>query len=244
MLNNCFGRWVSENFFLFLIEGQKCSHSDPIESSDSYGDLSDTSDLKTPEKQSTNGSFSCDMAVSKNKMETEAEKKYPCPECGSFFRSKSYLNKHIQKVHVRALGGPLGDLGPALGSPFSPQQNMSLLESFGFQIVQSAFASSLVDPEVDQQPMGPEGKWDQFDLKAKQQSGYNDKMLWMKEEIMKFGSIAAIFFLIHFSFPLCLMPYPTFKPSLGRGKKCFLADELQKMVTLVRKRDLKHQMEL
>ncbi|KAM8797681.1 POZ-, AT hook-, and zinc finger-containing protein 1 isoform 1-T1 [Eudromia elegans] len=139
-------------------EGQKCSHSDPIESSDSYGDLSDTSDLKTPEKQSTNGSFSCDMAVSKNKMETEGEKKYPCPECGSFFRSKSYLNKHIQKVHVRALGGPLGDLGPALGSPFSPQQNMSLLESFGFQIVQSAFASSLVDPEVDQQPMGPEGK--------------------------------------------------------------------------------------
>ncbi|XP_004843540.1 POZ-, AT hook-, and zinc finger-containing protein 1 isoform X2 [Heterocephalus glaber] len=139
-------------------EGQKCSHQDPIESSDSYGDLSDASDLKTPEKQSTNGSFSCDMAVPKNKMESDGEKKYPCPECGSFFRSKSYLNKHIQKVHVRSLGGSLGDLGPALGSPFSPQQNMSLLESFGFQIVQSAFASSLVDPEVDQQPMGPEGK--------------------------------------------------------------------------------------
>uniref|UniRef100_A0A8C5W031 POZ/BTB and AT hook containing zinc finger 1 n=1 Tax=Microcebus murinus TaxID=30608 RepID=A0A8C5W031_MICMU len=139
-------------------EGQKCSHQDPIESSDSYGDLSDASDLKTPEKQSANGSFSCDMAVPKNKMESDGEKKYPCPECGSFFRSKSYLNKHIQKVHVRALGGPLGDLGPALGSPFSPQQNMSLLESFGFQIVQSAFASSLVDPEVDQQPLGPEGK--------------------------------------------------------------------------------------
>uniref|UniRef100_A0A8D0HFR9 BTB/POZ domain zinc finger transcription factor n=1 Tax=Sphenodon punctatus TaxID=8508 RepID=A0A8D0HFR9_SPHPU len=139
-------------------EGQKCSHSDPIESSDSYGDLSDASDLKTPEKQSANGSFSCDMEVTKNKMESEGEKKYPCPECGSFFRSKSYLNKHIQKVHVRALGAPLGDLGPALGSPFSPQQNMSLLESFGFQIVQSAFASSLVDPDVDQQPMGPEGK--------------------------------------------------------------------------------------
>uniref|UniRef100_A0A8D0QHE8 BTB/POZ domain zinc finger transcription factor n=1 Tax=Sus scrofa TaxID=9823 RepID=A0A8D0QHE8_PIG len=138
-------------------EGQKCSHQDPIESSDSYGDLSDASDLKTPEKQSTNGSF-CDMAVPKNKLESDGEKKYPCPECGSFFRSKSYLNKHIQKVHVRALGGPLGDLGPTLGSPFSPQQNMSLLESFGFQIVQSAFASSLVDPEVDQQPMGPEGK--------------------------------------------------------------------------------------
>ncbi|XP_004615628.1 POZ-, AT hook-, and zinc finger-containing protein 1 isoform X1 [Sorex araneus] len=139
-------------------EGQKCSHQDPIESSDSYGDLSDASDLKTPEKQSTNGSFSCDMAVPKTKMESDGERKYPCPECGSFFRSKSYLNKHIQKVHVRALGGALGDLGPALSSPFSPQQNMSLLESFGFQIVQSAFASSLVDPEVDQQPMGPEGK--------------------------------------------------------------------------------------
>lgn len=146
------------SLFCFFIEGQKCSHQDLIESSDSYGDLSDASDLKTPEKQSANGSFSCDMAVPKNKMESDGEKKYPCPECGSFFRSKSYLNKHIQKVHVRALGGPLGDLGPALGSPFSPQQNMSLLESFGFQIVQSAFASSLVDPEVDQQPMGPEGK--------------------------------------------------------------------------------------
>ncbi|XP_047618339.1 POZ-, AT hook-, and zinc finger-containing protein 1 isoform X4 [Phacochoerus africanus] len=145
------------NFCSICNRGQKCSHQDPIESSDSYGDLSDASDLKTPEKQSTNGSF-CDMAVPKNKLESDGEKKYPCPECGSFFRSKSYLNKHIQKVHVRALGGPLGDLGPTLGSPFSPQQNMSLLESFGFQIVQSAFASSLVDPEVDQQPMGPEGK--------------------------------------------------------------------------------------
>uniref|UniRef100_A0A8C5KQ64 BTB/POZ domain zinc finger transcription factor n=1 Tax=Jaculus jaculus TaxID=51337 RepID=A0A8C5KQ64_JACJA len=139
-------------------EGQKCSHQDLIESSDSYGDLSDASDLKTPEKQSANGSFSCDVAVPKNKVESDGEKKYPCPECGSFFRSKSYLNKHIQKVHVRSLGGPLGDLGPALGSPFSPQQNMSLLESFGFQIVQSAFASSLVDPEADPQPVGPEGK--------------------------------------------------------------------------------------
>ncbi|XP_058014063.1 POZ-, AT hook-, and zinc finger-containing protein 1 isoform X5 [Ahaetulla prasina] len=139
-------------------EGQKCSHSDQIESSDSYGDLSDTSDLKTPEKQNANGSFSCDMVVTKNKLESEGDKKYPCPECGSFFRSKSYLNKHIQKVHVRSLGAPLGDLASALGSPFSPQQNMSLLESFGFQIVQSAFASSLVDPEADQQAMGPDAK--------------------------------------------------------------------------------------
>ncbi|XP_063171787.1 POZ-, AT hook-, and zinc finger-containing protein 1 isoform X5 [Candoia aspera] len=146
------------NFCTICNRGQKCSHSDQIESSDSYGDLSDASDLKTPEKQSANGSFSCDVVVAKSKLESEGDKKYPCPECGSFFRSKSYLNKHIQKVHVRSLGAPLGDLASALGSPFSPQQNMSLLESFGFQIVQSAFASSLVDPEADQQPMGPDGK--------------------------------------------------------------------------------------
>ncbi|XP_058014064.1 POZ-, AT hook-, and zinc finger-containing protein 1 isoform X6 [Ahaetulla prasina] len=146
------------NFCTICNRGQKCSHSDQIESSDSYGDLSDTSDLKTPEKQNANGSFSCDMVVTKNKLESEGDKKYPCPECGSFFRSKSYLNKHIQKVHVRSLGAPLGDLASALGSPFSPQQNMSLLESFGFQIVQSAFASSLVDPEADQQAMGPDAK--------------------------------------------------------------------------------------
>ncbi|XP_042335069.1 POZ-, AT hook-, and zinc finger-containing protein 1 isoform X2 [Sceloporus undulatus] len=146
------------------IKGQKCSHLDQIESSDSYGDLSDASDLKTPEKQNANGSFPCEMAAAaaRNKSEPEADRKYPCPECGSFFRSKSYLNKHIQKVHVRSLAAvaanPLGDLGSALGSPFSPQQNMSLLESFGFQIVQSAFASSLVDPDVDQQTMGTDGK--------------------------------------------------------------------------------------
>lgn len=49
--------------FCFVIEGQKCSHQDLIESSDSYGDLSDASDLKTPEKQSANGSFSCDVTL-------------------------------------------------------------------------------------------------------------------------------------------------------------------------------------
>ncbi|XP_029475161.1 POZ-, AT hook-, and zinc finger-containing protein 1 isoform X2 [Rhinatrema bivittatum] len=140
-------------------DGQKCTHQDQMESSDSYGELSDGSDLKTPEKQNASDSFPvCDMTVAKTKMETEVEKRYPCPDCGSFFRSKSYLNKHMQKVHVRAVAGPLGDLGPALGSPFSPQQNMSLLESFGFQIVQSAFASSLVDPDVEQHVLGPDGK--------------------------------------------------------------------------------------
>ncbi|XP_063769159.1 POZ-, AT hook-, and zinc finger-containing protein 1 isoform X2 [Pseudophryne corroboree] len=174
-------------------EGEKCQHGEQ-ESSDSYGDLSDGSDLKSPEKQSSNGSYAaCDLVIPK-KIEAEPEKRYPCSECGSFFRSKAYLNKHIQKVHARPLGPGLGDLGatlgpalgpalgptlgpalgpslgptlgaslgPALGSalasPFSPQQNMSLLESFGFQIVQSAFASSLVEPEVEQQGLGSEGK--------------------------------------------------------------------------------------
>ncbi|XP_068094705.1 POZ-, AT hook-, and zinc finger-containing protein 1 isoform X3 [Hyperolius riggenbachi] len=174
-------------------EGEKCQHGEH-ESSDSFGDLSDGSDLKSPEKPSSNGSFvACDLVIPK-KIEGEVEKRYPCSECGSFFRSKAYLNKHIQKVHARPLGAALGDLGatlgpalgpalgptlgpalgpslgpalgaslgPALGSaltsPFSPQQNMSLLESFGFQIVQSAFASSLVEPEVEQQALGNEGK--------------------------------------------------------------------------------------
>ncbi|XP_018412939.1 PREDICTED: POZ-, AT hook-, and zinc finger-containing protein 1 isoform X5 [Nanorana parkeri] len=140
-------------------EGEKCQHGEQ-ESSDSFGDLSDGSDLKSPEKPNSNGSYvACDLVIPK-KIETEAEKRYPCSECGSFFRSKAYLNKHIQKVHARPMGTPLGDLGAtlALASPFSPQQNMSLLESFGFQIVQSAFASSLVEPEVEQQAMGSGGK--------------------------------------------------------------------------------------
>ncbi|XP_069613942.1 POZ-, AT hook-, and zinc finger-containing protein 1 isoform X2 [Ranitomeya imitator] len=174
-------------------EGEKCQHGEQ-ESSDSYGDLSDGSDLKSPDKQNSNGSYATYDLVIPKKMETESEKRYPCSECGSFFRSKAYLNKHIQKVHARPLGASLGDLGSALGpalgptlgpalgpalgpslgptlgaslgpalgsalaSPFSPQQNMSLLESFGFQIVQSAFASSLVEPEVEQPGIGGEGK--------------------------------------------------------------------------------------
>uniref|UniRef100_A0A8C5M453 POZ/BTB and AT hook containing zinc finger 1 n=1 Tax=Leptobrachium leishanense TaxID=445787 RepID=A0A8C5M453_9ANUR len=170
-------------------EGDKCHHGEQ-ESSDSYGDLSDGSDLKSPEKQSANGSYTVPELVMPKKTEAEPEKRYPCSECGSFFRSKAYLHKHIQKVHSRPLGAPLGEMGPALGSaigppmgpvlgptigstlgptigpalgstlanPFSTQQNMSLLESFGFQIVQSAFASSLVDNEGEQQGMGNEGK--------------------------------------------------------------------------------------
>ncbi|KAA0712853.1 Zinc finger transcription factor [Triplophysa tibetana] len=81
-----------------------------------------------------------------SKLKMDPEKKFACAECGQTFRTKSYLNKHHHRVHKKraAAGSNLGNLG----SPFSPQQNMSLLESFGFQIVQSAFASSLVDSEM------------------------------------------------------------------------------------------------
>lgn len=92
------------------------------------------------------------------------EKKFPCSECTQTFRTKSYLNKHVNRVHHHGVqksagsGSGLGELGPSLGSPFSPQQNMSLLESFGFQIVKSAFASSLVDSEAGHSGMEPGGK--------------------------------------------------------------------------------------
>ncbi|XP_024229904.1 POZ-, AT hook-, and zinc finger-containing protein 1 isoform X3 [Oncorhynchus tshawytscha] len=96
------------------------------------------------------------------------EKKFPCSECTQTFRTKSYLNKHVNRVHHHGVqkslvvgagsGSGLGELGPSLGSPFSPQQNMSLLESFGFQIVQSAFASSLVDSEAGHSGMDLGGK--------------------------------------------------------------------------------------
>lgn len=85
----------------------------------------------------------------------DPDKKFVCGTCGQAFRTKSYLNKHQHRVHKakkahkaqRASGSGLAELSPSLSSPFSPQQNMSLLESFGFQIVQSAFASSLVEAD-------------------------------------------------------------------------------------------------
>ncbi|XP_043925743.1 POZ-, AT hook-, and zinc finger-containing protein 1-like [Protopterus annectens] len=132
----------------------KCPHQEQHDNSDSFGDLSDGSELKSPDKLNQNGPYPCEAL----KPDPEMERKYPCPDCGSCFRSKSYLNKHIQKAHLKPLAGPLGDLGPALSSPFSPQQNMSLLESFGFQIVQSAFASSLGDSEMEQGPMSVDDK--------------------------------------------------------------------------------------
>lgn len=99
-----------------------------------------------------------------SKAKTDPEKKFNCGICGQAFRTKSYLNKHQHRVHKaqKAQGvsvSGLNELTPSLTSPFSPQQNMSLLESFGFQIVQSAFASSLVDAEEGHSGIDFGGKW-------------------------------------------------------------------------------------
>ncbi|XP_072443172.1 POZ-, AT hook-, and zinc finger-containing protein 1 isoform X2 [Chiloscyllium punctatum] len=139
------------------MDGLKCQHQDSQDNSDSFGDLSDISDLKSPLKHDQDESFQCDLNNGKVKMEASAEqyaepKKYNCPDCGSVFKSKSYLNKHMLKVHVKPTAGALADLPTGLSSPFSPQQNMSLLESFGFQIVQNAFGSSLADPDPGPEP--------------------------------------------------------------------------------------------
>ncbi|GCB70010.1 hypothetical protein scyTo_0010684 [Scyliorhinus torazame] len=142
------------------MDGLKCQHQDSQDNSDSFGDLSDISDLKSPLKHDQDESFQCDLNNGKIKIEAGTEqytepKKYTCPDCGSVFKSKSYLNKHMLKVHVKPTGSALADLPTGLSSPFSPQQNMSLLESFGFQIVQNAFGSTLADPEPDPGP-GPD----------------------------------------------------------------------------------------
>lgn len=143
----------------------KCPHQDSDGSDAVFGDLSNGMDLKAEHKvegeemEVTSFIFNGqpDDAVtspegSKNIPTTDQEKKFACGECGQAFRTKSYLNKHHHRVHKKraAAASSLGDLA----SPFSPQQNMSLLESFGFQIVQSAFASSLVDSEIGSSGMG------------------------------------------------------------------------------------------
>ncbi|XP_057194373.1 POZ (BTB) and AT hook-containing zinc finger 1 isoform X2 [Triplophysa rosa] len=135
----------------------KCPHQDSDGSDAVFGDLPNGTDLKPEQKPAGEDlevkSFifngQSDDAVTTpggSKLKTDPEKKFACAECGQTFRTKSYLNKHHHRVHKKraAAGSNLGNLG----SPFSPQQNMSLLESFGFQIVQSAFASSLVDSEM------------------------------------------------------------------------------------------------
>ncbi|XP_067316225.1 POZ (BTB) and AT hook-containing zinc finger 1 isoform X2 [Pseudorasbora parva] len=143
----------------------KCPHQDSDGSDAVFGDLSNGTDLKAEHKvegeemEVTSFIFNgqpedavTSPGGSKDMQKTDHEKKFACGECGQAFRTKSYLNKHHHRVHKKraAAGSGLGDLG----SPFSPQQNMSLLESFGFQIVQSAFASSLVDSEMGSSGMG------------------------------------------------------------------------------------------
>ncbi|XP_031613425.1 POZ-, AT hook-, and zinc finger-containing protein 1 isoform X3 [Oreochromis aureus] len=152
----------------------KCPHLESEESDPSFGDLSNSEELKSPHK--TDGpelempSLPCNGASAgalvspeASKAKTDPEKKFICGICGQAFRTKSYLNKHQHRVHkaqkVQGVSGSsLSDITPSLTSPFSPQQNMSLLESFGFQIVQSAFASSLVDAEVGQSGIDFGGK--------------------------------------------------------------------------------------
>ncbi|XP_028816274.1 POZ-, AT hook-, and zinc finger-containing protein 1 isoform X1 [Denticeps clupeoides] len=163
-----------------LAEGQensgKCPHQDSEGSDTSFGELSNGTELKSPHKvegEELSTAFICNgvsrtstdvssVAVSPPKHKVDPDKKYPCSDCGQAFRTKSYLNKHYQRMHggsahkgTGVSGGPgVGDMAASLSSPFSPQQNMSLLESFGFQIVQSAFASSLVDSEVGSSGIG------------------------------------------------------------------------------------------
>ncbi|XP_051567750.1 POZ (BTB) and AT hook-containing zinc finger 1 isoform X3 [Myxocyprinus asiaticus] len=145
----------------------KCPHQDSDGSDAAFGDLSNGTELKHEQKaegeelEVTSFIFNGQpddtvTSPSGSKQNPDHEKKFVCGVCGQTFRTKSYLNKHHHRVHKKrsAAGSSLGDLA----SPFSPQQNMSLLESFGFQIVQSAFASSLVDTEMGSSGMGLEDK--------------------------------------------------------------------------------------
>lgn len=152
----------------------KCPHLESEESDPSFGELSNGDELKSPHKpdgpELEMPSLACNGASAEalgspegSKAKTDPEKKFTCGICGQAFRTKSYLNKHQHRVHKAqkaqgVSGSGLNELAPSLTSPFSPQQNMSLLESFGFQIVQSAFASSLVDAEAGQSGIDFGGK--------------------------------------------------------------------------------------
>ncbi|XP_075967198.1 POZ (BTB) and AT hook-containing zinc finger 1 isoform X2 [Anarhichas minor] len=152
----------------------KCPHLESEESDPSFGELSNGDELKSPHKpdgpELEMPSLACNGASAEalgspegSKAKTDPEKKFTCGICGQAFRTKSYLNKHQHRVHKAqkaqgVSGSGLNELSPSLTSPFSPQQNMSLLESFGFQIVQSAFASSLVDAEAGQSGIDFGGK--------------------------------------------------------------------------------------
>uniref|UniRef100_A0AAQ4PEC0 POZ/BTB and AT hook containing zinc finger 1 n=1 Tax=Gasterosteus aculeatus aculeatus TaxID=481459 RepID=A0AAQ4PEC0_GASAC len=148
---------------------EKCPHLESDESDPSFGELSNGDELKSPQKpdepELEMPSLACNGASAealgspeRSKARADPEKKFTCGTCGQAFRTKSYLNKHQHRVHKaqKAQGGSAS--GSNELSPFSPQQNMSLLESFGFQIVQSAFASSLVDAEAGQSGIDFGGK--------------------------------------------------------------------------------------
>ncbi|XP_034442226.1 POZ-, AT hook-, and zinc finger-containing protein 1 isoform X2 [Hippoglossus hippoglossus] len=153
---------------------EKCPHLESEESDPSFGELPNSDELKSPHKpdgpELEMPSLSCNGASAGalgspegSKAKTDPEKKFTCGICGQAFRTKSYLNKHQHRVHKAqkaqgVSGSGASELTPSLSSPFSPQQNMSLLESFGFQIVQSAFASSLVDAEAGQSGLDFGGK--------------------------------------------------------------------------------------
>ncbi|XP_061639908.1 POZ-, AT hook-, and zinc finger-containing protein 1 isoform X1 [Phyllopteryx taeniolatus] len=139
--------------------GEKCPHLESEESDPSFGELSNCDEMKSPHKSdrseqempslACNGTSAGALGSPEGpKAKMDPEKKFNCGICGQAFRTKSYLRKHQHRVHKtpRAQAGSGSGLSEL--APFSPQQSMSLLESFGFQIVQSAFASSLVDADA------------------------------------------------------------------------------------------------
>ncbi|XP_057702313.1 POZ-, AT hook-, and zinc finger-containing protein 1 isoform X2 [Corythoichthys intestinalis] len=147
----------------------KCPHLESEESDPSFGELSNCDEMKSPPKSdrpelelpslACNGTSVRALGSPEGpKAKTEPEKKFNCGICGQAFRTKSYLRKHQHRVHKtpRAQAGSGSGLSEL--APFSPQQSMSLLESFGFQIVQSAFASSLVDADAGQSGLDFGGK--------------------------------------------------------------------------------------
>ncbi|XP_077385809.1 POZ-, AT hook-, and zinc finger-containing protein 1 isoform X2 [Festucalex cinctus] len=149
--------------------GEKCPHLESEESDPSFGELSNCDQMKSPHKSNRpeleipslacNGTSAGALGSPEGpKAKTDPEKKFNCGICGQAFRTKSYLRKHQHRVHKtpRAQAGSGSGLSEL--APFSPQQSMSLLESFGFQIVQSAFASSLVDADAGQSGMDFGGK--------------------------------------------------------------------------------------
>ncbi|XP_061689963.1 POZ-, AT hook-, and zinc finger-containing protein 1 isoform X1 [Syngnathoides biaculeatus] len=149
--------------------GEKCPHLESEESDPSFGELSNCDEMKSLHKSdrselempslACNGTSAGALGSPEGpKAKTDPEKKFNCGICGQAFRTKSYLRKHQHRVHKtpRAQAGSGSSLSEL--APFSPQQSMSLLESFGFQIVQSAFASSLVDADAGQSGLDFGGK--------------------------------------------------------------------------------------